>query len=232
MPILELAKERGCHLEVFTYDRSPVQRVPEVLALFKTLQNVQITLNYPLQHESSITVVEFLTSLPHLRSLTCNPMVFLRCTTEEVIRHTSIQKMDITSPPTPLWELFQRCIFPSVTDLRIASSNDTRGFENPGLSRPAFDGLHTSCPNVQKLKLQASHISDHDDDPTFEFKHFAPLLSLPVHIFHLQVGKLYLTPSDLRTISESWRNLRSFKIPAILDLMLYPALLHFRIIRI
>lgn len=213
--ILELAKERGCNLEAFTDNNSPLQRLPEVLVFFKTLQDMKITPSYPLLNGSSITIFQFLTSLPHLRSLTCNLVIFVRCTTEQTIRHTNLQRMDIISPSISLWELFQRCIFPSVTELTVRTCNDTchsPGVEKyPDPGRPPFDGLDTSCPNVQDLRLCACQILP----VTFGLKHFVPLLSLPVRLFDLDVDSIDLTPSDLRIISESWTNLYSFKIPAI-----------------
>lgn len=212
--ILELAKERGCNLEAFTYNNSPVQCLPEVLVFFKTLQDVKITPSYPLHNGSSITIFQLLTSLPHLRSLTCNLVIFVRCTTEQTIYHTNLQRMDIISPSILLWELFQGCIFPSVTELTVRTCNDTchsPGVENTDHGRPPFDGLDTSCPNVQDLRLSACQILP----VTFGLKHFVPLLSLPVRSFDLDVDSIDLTPPELQIISESWTNLYSFKIPAI-----------------
>ncbi len=203
LPILDLAKARGCDLEVFAYEFSAIHHTPEVLASFRTLGEVKLNMSWTSQQESSITIVTFLTSLPSLRSLACNLTVFMRMsyTSDDTLHHTSLQKMNILSPPVLFWDLFRSCVFPSVTEAKIHYESGPAGIfrhlESDLTRRLTFEGLDTSCPNILKLDLKifSGYVYD-----TFDFKHITPLLRLPVHVFHLQAAKLQFTPSDYQTM--------------------------------
>ncbi len=113
--------------------------------------------------------------------------------------------MHVLSPiAVSLRELFSRCILPSVTEARVGVSHDLRvnALDTCCL---VFEGLDTSCPNIQKLDISVRFIFGVGDDiPTFEFRQLTPLLSLRPRVLDLDFEGLHLTPSDLRTISESW----------------------------
>ncbi len=209
--VLDLAKDRGCDLQVFTYRGPPAHRVPEILTSFKTLQVVEIPSCYPKPHSSLITIIEFLAALPYLRSLICNLRTFPPCTTRDTFCHTHLQKIHILSPTRTIREFFRKCTFPAITEVKVEQVNETPGFEAHVANCLAI-GLDKSCPVVQTLDLCLHSDFNRDDVLPLNLKHFIPLLSLPMQVFNLSVAKLDLAPSDLRTISDSWPNLRSFSM--------------------
>ncbi len=213
LPMLDLARARGCDLEVFICNITTINHAVEALASFRTLREVELS---PFlqddSHQGSITIVEFLASLPSLRSLTCDLSVFLRCTSKDILHHTSLQKINIDSRPMLFWHLFHTCTFPSVTEARFHYCYSTSRWNQLLDSNPthhlAFQGLDTSCPNIRKLKVE---ISDQTFD-VLDFKHIGPLLALPMQAFYLNAPNVILTPSDFQLISQSWPGLHSFKI--------------------
>lgn len=211
LPILELARARGCDLKSFSYLGSPAQHAPEVLVSFEALRDVHLRQYSP--QPSSITATEFLASLPSLRSLSCGSNMFMRCTAKEKFCHTSLLRLHITSWFRPLpWESFRQCVFPSVTLVEIEAVGSP-GFENLDPDCPIFDGLGPSCPTIQAVKLTIGPDPHSGQDPVFDLRQLTPLLSSStVEDFELLVPYLAFTPPDFRVISESWPNLEYFEI--------------------
>ncbi len=202
LEFIDIMKARGCDLETFIYCGSLCQYLPEAITSFKNLRNVRMPLDYrsPRQ-KTSITIVEFLTSLPSLCPLTCNLTAFSRRPPgESLLRHSALQMIDIGSPWTELNELFYHCVFSSVTKVKIALHCRV----------PDLEGLNSCCPHTRYLDLHITHDRLPDPQP-FDLKHLTPLLSLPMEDFTLQTLRHNLTSSDFYTIAESWPNLHSLE---------------------
>lgn len=102
---LNLAKVRGCHLEDFTYLEHPTYKVFEAIALFKTLQHVRLPVGDTPELKVSITIAQFLASIPSLRSLKCHVEAFAPSAShEDQLCHTSLQKIKIKSNQKTLRE--------------------------------------------------------------------------------------------------------------------------------
>lgn len=67
--LLNLASARGCDLEDFQYRGPPTPEILEPIMSFETLKNVTLTLAQIPQLKPSVTIVQFLPSLPSLRAL-------------------------------------------------------------------------------------------------------------------------------------------------------------------
>lgn len=200
--ILNLAKVSNCDLEHFAYDGYTSQRLFEAIMLFENLQSVKLSLYDKPSKKVSVTIIKFLTSLPSLRSLTCVLGVFSPFMDGDQLRHISLQKIEIEAQVNELHELFHRCVFPSVTNVKILMRDEISSFE----------GLKMSCPNTRKLDLDIFSLGR---DYPMRFKWLAALRSLPIQTFKLNVFYHDLTPSDLRTFAESWPDLHSFQIRSI-----------------
>lgn len=225
LPLLDLGKTRGCDLKVLIYRGYLYPRALEAITIFKDLQDVGMALCRK-HGPPTTTIAKFLAALPSLRELTCDLAIFRPCATEETFCHTNLQRIYISSLAVDLQEFFRRCSFPSALDVMIREMHITPIHT----SYQAFEGLDTSFPNVQKLDLHVAVRWSLQHTLPLDFKHIAPLLSLPMREFTLiSSEQLNLTLSDLRTISESWPNLHSFSlfVPNNLGLCALPSLIAF-----
>lgn len=205
---LKCVKASGCDLHAFKCGGDPIPDAPEALMIFKNLQSVEFPLIPIPKQKSSVTITQFLASLPYLRSLTCRTAAFLRSKDEDRVCHTSLQKIRIRSKPTAFRELFRRCTFPSVTNVDIQFDK----FKNPSM-----DSIVSSCPEICQLEI---FVNRNDVGcQILEFKHVAALLSLPIQSFTLHVQKCTLTPSDLCKFAKSWPDLRSFRLCSVLTML-------------
>ncbi len=217
--ILSLAELNGCDLEIFKYTGPLLHRLPESVTQFQNLQHVQLSrpLGAP-SEKSPITVVKFLTLLPSLRSFVCDLAAFSPLTDDgDQICYLNLQKIDIKARPQALRELFHRCSFPSVNEVKFQRDTEI----------PSFEGLASSCPNTRKLSLHFPFDFYGINNDALELKHIASLLSLPIQIFELDTDSHKFTPSDLHTLVESWPNLRSFQIKSDTQLATLPSLAAF-----
>lgn len=196
--LLNIARVQGCDLEHFAYygdDLAP--HIPKVLTSFNNLRSVSFPLNHPSKVKAPITIIEFLRSLPCLRSLVCHIGTFSHPTDEDVFCHNSLKEIIITvSEPVSLHDLFRTCTFPSVTTVRIRS-----------IRLVTMEGIGSSCPNTRNLSFTINAIK-----PPLSFNHLVSLLSLPIQSFTLRVSKHTLTASDLRSFAESWPEIRYLRI--------------------
>lgn len=199
LTILNVIKVRGCDLEDFTYSGPPIRYVPEAIISFKNLRRVSLPLDCIPQPEASITIVQFLASLPSLRSFTCNIGIFLPSTGEVRLSHANLQKIKIISKPEMLHELFCVCVFPSVANVKILF--------NEILS---MDGIESSFPNTHTLELILTGLLF--TMSPLDFRHLTSLRYLPIQSFKLHVNYHTLTPSDLRSLAESWPDIRFLEI--------------------
>lgn len=194
---LNLAKVQGCDLKHFTYYGDPIHHIPEAITLFGNLQSVCFPLNRAPQTKAPITIIQFLRSLPFLRSLTCPIGTFSSSTDEDRFCHNNIKELAIAvSEPAALRDLFRMCTFPSVTTVRIRSGELL-----------SMEGIESSCPNTRKINLTVNAVN-----PPLNFNHLSSLLSLPIQSFILRVQEHTLTASDLRSFAEAWPNICYLRI--------------------
>lgn len=203
--VLNLVRTKGCDLKVFTYEGGLIQDLPGIVASFKNLQDIKLGLYRLPKRNSSLTFIEFLASLPSLCSLACDLDSFATCKDKNAsFRHTTLKRIDLHSTTKALGHFFRSCVFPSVTNARIANGNKV----------PTFIGLESSFPKVQELKLSIGLLVGHEGSPPIKLPHLASLLSLPIRAFTLEVVGCHhnLAVCDLHTIVDSWPDLRSFKL--------------------
>lgn len=218
--VLNLVRTKGFDLKVLIYEGGLIQGLPGIVASFKNLQDIKLGLYRLPKRNSSLTFIEFLASLPSLRSLACDLDSFATCKDKNAsIRHTTLKRIDLHSTTKALGCFFRSCVFPSVTDARIVNGNKV----------PTFVGLELSFPKLQELKLSIGLLVGHEGSPPIKLPHLASLLSLPIRAFTLEVvGRQHnLAFCDLHTIVDSWPDLRSFKLCSDTDFQDLPSLAPF-----